>query len=601
MSSSPQGWQTSRSPQATGQSLNTRNCLLIAVVLFAVACTCGVLLLLAGNSLWDNFFVQPDQDEGAASVSWPADSAELTIAVSPGMSPALGELAEQFNRLQQRTPDDQAMQVQMLALVPEKMVEQSLGAPSFQALAPDSSLWLNQLEQRWAELDTGASEEFLVPIANRRVGAPVRYATSPIVIAAWESVARDLGWPERPIGWQQIQQQATDDPNFKWNHPSTGYASGLLATLAEFYAGAGLTRGLTPEAATDPQTLEYVRAVEATVRFYGEGEEVIVERLAAEGRDFLDAFVTQEQVVIAWNQHQAQNAGEGLVAIYPAEGTLWADHPLALLELGGPDETPVTDNQRRTFEAFAQFLSTADVQRQLLAAGYRPADLTISLDEAGNTFASTDAVDWRQPQTTLQIPSAMVVEVVQNVWWYTKRPTNVYLVVDTSGSMQGAKLGRTREALEAFVSQIQGDRDQVGLIEFGTDVKLFEPLQVLDDDSRQELIQRINRMEADGETAMIDAVLEAYDELQQTGNAEAINAIVVMTDGRENASTYSTHHLRGRFEEEQAVTVVVFAIAFGSDADDGLLREIADIGNGQFRRADETDIEELYKVISTYF
>jgi Ca-activated chloride channel family protein len=195
----------------------------------------------------------------------------------------------------------------------------------------------------------------------------------------------------------------------------------------------------------------------------------------------------------------------------------------------------------------------------------------------------------------------MVVEVVQNVWWYTKRPTNVYLVVDTSGSMQGAKLRRTQEALEAFVGQIQGDRDQVGLIEFGSDVKLFEPLQALDDNGRQELIHRFNGMVADGETAMIDAVLEAYDELQRTGDTEAINAIVVMTDGRENASTHTTHHLRGRFEQEQTVTVVVFAIAFGNDADDDLLREIADIGSGQFRRADETDIEELYKVISTYF
>jgi Ca-activated chloride channel family protein len=195
----------------------------------------------------------------------------------------------------------------------------------------------------------------------------------------------------------------------------------------------------------------------------------------------------------------------------------------------------------------------------------------------------------------------MVVEVVQNVWWYTKRPTNVFLVVDTSGSMEGAKLSRTREALQAFVSQIQGDRDQVGLIEFGTSVKRFESLQALDDDNRQELIERISRMEANGDTAMIDAVLEAFDNLQQTGDTEAINAIVVMTDGRENASYYSIHHLRGRFQEEQAVTVVVFAIAFGNDADDGLLQEIADIGSGQFRRADETDIEELYKIISTYF
>jgi Ca-activated chloride channel family protein len=594
----PPSRQTPRSP---GRSFNVGNCLLIAAVLLIIVCMCSAVAILAGNSLWDNLGVQPDQDEDTPPASWSADSAELTVAVSPGMAPVLSELAGQFNRQQQRTPDGQTMRVQISDLDPKDMVEQSLSAPPFQALAPDSSLWLNQLEQRWTErqgAETG--EEALVPIGNRRVGTPARYATSPIVIAAWESVARELGWPERPIGWQQIQRQATDDPNFKWNHPSTEHASGLLATLAEFYAGAGLTRGLTPEAATDPQTLEYVRAVEATVRFYGEGEEVIVERLAAEGRGFLDAFVAQEQVVVAWNQRQAQRS-ERLVAIYPAEGTVWADHPLALLELGGPGETSVTDNQRRTFQAFAHFLSTADVQRQLLAAGYRPADLSISLDEPGSTFASTDAVDWRQPQTTLQIPSAVVVEVVQNVWWYTKRPTNVYLVVDTSGSMQGDKLRHTQDALQAFVDQIQGDRDRVGLIEFGSGVKLFEPLRPLDDDNRQELIARIDRMEADGQTAMIDAVLEAYDDLQRMGDAEAINAIVVMTDGRENDSRHDVADMRRRFEEEQAVPVVVFAIAFGSDADNDLLQEIADIGSGQFRRADETDIEELYQVISTYF
>ncbi len=119
-----------------------------------------------------------------------------------------------------------------------------------------------------------------IPIGQSRVSAQTRYAVSPIVIAAWESVARELGWPDRPIGWQDIQRTATADPSFKWNHAATNNASGLLATLAEFYAGAGLTRGLTVEAATAQSTLDYVQAVESTVRFYGEGEEVITERLA---------------------------------------------------------------------------------------------------------------------------------------------------------------------------------------------------------------------------------------------------------------------------------------------------------------------------------
>ena len=201
------------------------------------------------------------------------------------------------------------MTVRVLPYEPEKMVDAALNEPEFQAMSPDSSLWLDRLEQQWAAktAETQADEasaDTQMPIGQRRIGEQVRYAVSPIVIAAWESAARELGWPDKPIGWQDIQRQATRNPDFKWNHPATSNAAGMLATLAEFYAGAGLTRGLTAEAATAQATLDYVKAVESTVRFYGEGEDVIVQRLAEEGRSFLDAFVGQERVVVDWNRKQ---------------------------------------------------------------------------------------------------------------------------------------------------------------------------------------------------------------------------------------------------------------------------------------------------------
>lgn len=573
-----------------------RSTLIAVGVGIVVLCLCIILTVWAGQSLWNS--LRERRDVTTSQGGWDSTTAEVTVAVSPGMAGTLAKLAEQFNAQARKAPDGSLMLVRTLSVVPEKMVEQSLANPPFQAIAPDSSLWLNQLDRRWAKQYSAGEGESLIPIGNRRFGDPVRYAASPVVIAAWESVARELGWPERDIGWKDIQQKATADTTFKWNHPSTGHASGLLATLAEFYAGAGLTRGLTEEAATAQTTLDYVRAVEATVRFYGEGEDVIVQRLAVEGRNFLDAFVAQEQVVIAWNQSQS---GERLVAIYPAEGTLWADHPLALLELGMPGEAPITDNQRRTYQAFVDYLISAEVQKQLLSVGYRPADLDVRLDGTGSPFTG-DAVDWRQPQTTLQIPAASVVEVVQNVWWYTKRPTNVYLVVDTSGSMEESdKIALTRVALRSFVDQIRGDRDQVGLITFATNVNLVRPLQPLDDAGRTQLNGAIDRLIASGNTALIDGVWEAYDRLLTEGSSESINAIVVMTDGQENSSRQSLSALQRRIQQEQGMQIVIFTIAFGGDADEKLMRTMAEMGGGQYRRATETDIEDLYKIISTYF
>jgi len=536
-----------------------------------------------------------------SATTWRADSAELTIAASPVMAPVLTALAGQFNDGNPRTTDDESMIVRVITLQPEKMIDEALGAASFQALSPDSSLWLDQLEQAWSStpgVDSTAGEGD-IPIGQRRTSGQVRYAVSPIVIAAWESVARELGWPTGSIGWQTIQNQATENANFKWNHPSTNNASGLLATLAEFYAGAGLTRGLTEEAATAESTLAYVRAVESTVRFYGEGEDVIVQRLASEGRNFLDAFVAQERLVIEWNRDPQ---GERLVAIYPAEGTLWADHPLALLELGKRSgEQPVTDNQRATYQAFASFLTSPAAQQALLDAGFRPADLDISLEAEGSPFANTDAVDWRQPQTTLQMPPPAVVEVVRNFWYYAKRPTNVYLVVDTSGSMEGEKIVLAREALAAFVEQIKGDRDRVGIVEFGSGTKNFTPLRTVDDAVRADLLGEISRMNAEGGTALIDAVHYAVTDLQAQADNDAINAVVVMTDGQENESYYWLDDLRNLVNSNNSTQLVIFTIAFGEDADESMMRDIANLGNGQFRRADETDLEELYKTLSTYF
>ncbi len=572
------------------------------IAIVVVALIVGVITCVsstAAGGMWFFGLFNNDTTEVATGPSWAADSAELTVAVSPVMAPVLQEMANSFNSLNLRTPDDKQMAVWIVPVVPEKMIDEALDLPTFQAISPDSSLWLDQLEQTWNARQDSQNTDTQIPIGQRRISAQIRYAVSPIVIAAWEPVARELGWPDNPVGWQDIQRKATDDPDFKWNHAAANNASGLLATLAEFYAGAGLTRGLTVEAATAKSTLDYVQAVEATVRFYGEGEEVITDRLASEGRAFLDAFVAQERVVIDWN---ARYSGNRLVAIYPAEGTLWTDHPLALLELGAqPHELAVTNNQRLTYQAFANFLLQSTTQQRFLELGYRPADLSVDLGGSDSPFANTNAVDWRQPQTTLQVPSPSVVEVVRNVWYYTKRPTNVYLVVDTSGSMEGNKIARTRDALTAFVGQIQGDRDQVGILEFASGTKNFLPLEVMSDSNRAGTLDTIRRMDAFGGTALVDAVYAAVEDIQSRGDTNAINAIVVMTDGQENESYYRLGDVERLLASNTTIRPVIFTIAFGRDADEPLLQEMARIGQGQFRRADETDIEELYRIISTYF
>jgi Ca-activated chloride channel family protein len=564
--------------QRRSSSSSARAVLIVLIVgmFLVIGFCCGAYSLV--NSLFNG----DDPVEPPAAVE-PA----LTVAYSPEKEPAFVALVDRFNALGFETPDGQPAKVRTVQLDPEGMMNAVLdGDADFQAMTPDSSVWLSQLDTAWSRQAISQDADV--------VGETVRYAVSPVVIAMWEGIAREMGWPNTPISWQDLLDRAQSDPDFRWSHPSTASASGLLATLAQFYAGAGKARGLTIQDVQAQTTLDYVAELQQTVQYYGEGDEpAIIQRALEEGRSFLDAFVVQEQMVVYHNTHpQAQDR---LVAVYPAEGALWEDHPLALLETAG-----VTGYQRHVFSLFRDYLFSSEAQELIISHGYRPADYTIPLDGPGSPLTAANGVDSTEPKTSLQVPNASVIEVVRDVWWYTKRHTNVYLVVDTSGSMQGEKLEQAQAALRAFLDQIKGDEERVGLIEFASFVYIVVPLDKLGN-NRSALEFSVEQMEAQGDTALLDAVYEAYRQLQEFGDTSRINAVVVMTDGRENYSDINLRQLVREIGQASAVPTVIFAIAYGDDADMSTLWAIAEPTGGQVREGDLETIEDLYRVLSTYF
>ena len=145
------------------------------------------------------------------------------------------------------------------------------------------------------------------------------------------------------MGWTALQARAQSDANFKWSHPSTAYASGLLATLAEFYAGAGVQRGLTAEMAQAPKTVEFVTAVEKTVRYYGEGELAVIQRAAKEGPKYLDAFVVSEQLVVAFNTGDVRQAAGPAGGALSGRGHAVGRPPAGPARDAGADRQPAAD------------------------------------------------------------------------------------------------------------------------------------------------------------------------------------------------------------------------------------------------------------------
>jgi Ca-activated chloride channel family protein len=511
------------------------------------------------------------------------DVPAFSVAYSPEKEALFTSLVASFNE-EIAASSTEVSSITAVRYEPDLMIEAALEG-RVQAISPDSSLWLDALDREWADR-TGRE----APL----VGQWERYAVSPVVIAMWEDVARAMGYPDRPLGWADLLSRAQSDPEFKWSHPSTSSSAGLLATLAMFYAGSDKTRDLAEQDVLRQETLDYVSSVQQTVRYYGEGEWAVVQRVLREGQSYLDAFVCQEQLVVYLN---GQITDQRLVAIYPVEGALWEDHPLALLETDG-----LTDRQRATFKRFVEYLKSRDTQMDILAAGYRPTDLSISLDAPESPLTAELGVDPAQPLTTLQMPAPGVIQVVRDAWWYTKRHTNVYLVADVSGSMEGDKLDNAQQALRVFMEQIEGDIERVGLIRFSTSASEVVSLDELGR-NRADVNRAIDQLRASGDTALLDGVNLAYDRLQALGDTERINAIVVMTDGQENNSRIDLRTLVERITagNQRGVPVLIFCIGYGDDADEGVLRLLAETSGGQYFAGDLETIRRLYKIISAYF
>ncbi len=518
---------------------------------------------------------------------------EIPIAYDPGKAALFEDLVNSFN-------SRAAVKVRATKLEIPQMLE-AIPTEQFVAVSPDSALWVESIDRAWRDARGGDSSV---------IGTTIRYATTPVVLATWRGKEAELGGPEER-GWGALLRRSSQDPSYRWSHGSPrASASGMLALIAEFYAGANKSYGLTKADADNEDVRRYVAQVERTIaRYGGESDAALVDYLLKEGSNTLSATVMPEASVFDFNQ---RSRAAKLAAIAPAEGTLMLDHPLILLETA-----QLTPEERRAFLEFARFLTGPDGQAIVARHGFRPVDLAFDMSKSP---LRGEGISTDQPKL-LQMPSSGVVTYLRQAWATgLKRRANIMLVVDVSGSMEGDKLARTKEALAAFVKQIPSDEERVGLAVFSSDYREVVPLGRLGD-VRQRLATEIDRLSASGNTAFYYAVWRAHTLLAQRNDPERINVVVAMTDGLENASgSFSGRNVPGvgsvpqittssgrdpgplqRALERNGKGVMVFTVGYGGDADMNGLAALAGAFGGRSYRADPDTIKRLYELISQYF
>ena len=487
-------------------------------------------------------------------------------------------------------------------------------------------------------------------IVNARTGRVVAppskpFMLTPLVIAMPKPMADALGYPAKPVGFADIVALAKDPKGWaSYGHPEWGpfrlgktnpnySTSGLNFTIAQYYAATQKTSGLTTEDLDRPDVVSFAQSVESAVVHYGDITMTFLNnwfRADARGTalTYASAVAVEEKSVIDYNKGNPDgilDPGETprvpkvpLVAIYPREGTLFSDSPFIVL-----DAPWVTPDQKRAASLFETFVQQPDNQAKVLQFGFRPYNQQVTI---GAPIEAANGVNPLEPQAVLDVPSPDVLVKLLDGWAAQRKAARVLLVIDVSGSMADAADGATgqsklelaKQAATSALGQFENG-DEVGLRIFSTGLTSdpadtfldIVPIAAMQEGQRGRLRDAIGRLVPVQGTPLYAVAAASYTTMGDGYDATKINAVVLLTDGRNDDGKASDDRqqldgllseLRVGSEGANIRPVRVFTIAYGKDADKSILRQVAEASNAaSYDASNPATIEQVFaNVISNF-
>jgi len=144
------------------------------------------------------------------------------------------------------------------------------------------------------------------------------------------------------------------------------------------------------------------------------------------------------------------------------------------------------------------------------------------------------------------------------------RPASVGVIFDLSGSMSN-KMSRAREALKAFIDTCH-DQDDFFLVGFNERASLLAELS----DGRS-VLDKLSLAEPRGQTALYDAAYLGVEKVKEGRHDK--RAILIVSDGQDNASRYNYGELRKLLKEADVQVYCIGILEEGAGAGSALDRQ----------------------------
>jgi len=161
----------------------------------------------------------------------------------------------------------------------------------------------------------------------------------------------------------------------------------------------------------------------------------------------------------------------------------------------------------------------------------------------------------------------------------SRRPINLSLVLDRSGSMGGTPLRNALKATEKLIDYLQPE-DYLSIVAYDDLVQTILPPQLAKDKSAIKAV--IRQISAGGLTNLSGGWLMGCDHVQSQQAPEQLTRVLLLTDGFANRGVCEPEVLVKVANEKAAAGIVTTTLGFGNRFNEDLLIDIAEGGGGNF-------------------
>ncbi len=238
--------------------------------------------------------------------------------------------------------------------------------------------------------------------------------------------------------------------------------------------------------------------------------------------------------------------------------------------------------------------------RRFLNEGRLPPQDAVRIEELINYFD----YDYAPPPTREQ-PFSSTVSVIPSPWAEGRQlvhiglqgydieraerpPLNLVLLIDVSGSMEPAnKLPLALDGFRMLAEQLTA-QDRISIVVYaGAAGAVLEPTRG-DDTAR--ILSALNQLHAGGSTAGGEGLRLAYAMAERSFSAEAVNRVILATDGDFNVGITDTEQLQDFVERKRESGIYLSVLGFGGgNYNDALMQRLAQNGNGVAAYIDSMD------------